>query len=307
MAEKKGWFSKLKDGLLKSSSKLSEGISAIVTKRKLDQDMLDELEELLITADMGLETASTLIQNLSKARFNEEITAEEVKLFLAQEIAQIIAPHTQTLHIDPAHKPHVIMVVGVNGGGKTTTIGKLAHLWADQGYKVRLAAGDTFRAAAVAQLQTWAERSNVPVVVGSEKSDAASLAYSALEISQKEQDDILIIDTAGRLQNKSHLMDELSKVERVIQKLDPSAPHTCILVLDATTGQNAHSQVTLFKETVGLSGLVLTKLDGTAKGGVLVSLAQQHALPLYAIGVGEGIDDLKPFDALDFAKGLMGV
>ncbi len=301
------WFSKLKDGLKKSSSKLTEGITAIVTKRKLDEEMLEDLEELLITADLGVETAAKITANLSKNRFNQEVSPEEVKEFLAEEIAKTIEPIAQELIIDTSKKPFVLMVVGVNGGGKTTTIGKLAHYWKQQGFKVRVAAGDTFRAAAVAQLETWAKRADVPIVMGKEKSDAAGLAYSALEISQREGDDILIIDTAGRLQNKGHLMEELSKIERVIQKIDPDAPHSCLLVLDATTGQNAHSQVELFKKTVNLTGLALTKLDGTAKGGVLISLAQKHNIPVHAIGVGEGINDLRPFDAHDFAKGLLGL
>ena len=301
------WFSKLKDGLKKSSSKISEGITSIVTKRKLDDDMLEELEELLITADLGVEMAASVTANLAKNRFNQEVSPEEVKEFLAEEIAKTIEPIAQELIIDTSKKPFVLMVVGVNGGGKTTTIGKLANYWKSQGLKVRVAAGDTFRAAAVAQLEAWADRANVPIVVGKENSDAAGLAYSALEISKKESDDILIIDTAGRLQNKGHLMEELSKIERVIQKIDPEAPHSCVLVLDATTGQNAHSQVSLFKETVNLTGLALTKLDGTAKGGVLISLAQKHALPVHAIGVGEGINDLRPFNASDFAKGLVGL
>lgn len=301
------WFSKLKDGLKKSSSKITEGITAIVTKRKLDEEMLEELEELLITADLGVEMAASVTANLAKNRFNQDVSPEEVKKFLAQEIAKTIEPIAQELTIDTSKKPFVLMVVGVNGGGKTTTIGKLANYWAQQGLKVRVAAGDTFRAAAVAQLETWAKRANVPIVVGKANSDAASLAYTALEIAKKEGDDILIIDTAGRLQNKGHLMEELSKIERVIQKLDPEAPHSCVLVLDATTGQNAHSQVELFKETVKITGLALTKLDGTAKGGVLISLAQKHDLPVHAIGVGEGIDDLRPFNAHDFAKGLVGL
>lgn len=305
--EKKGWFSKLKDGLKKSSSKLTEGISAIVTKRKLDHEMLEELEELLITADIGVETATSLTAELSKSRFNQEVSPEEVKEFFATEIAKKIEPIAQELTIDSSKRPFVLMVVGVNGGGKTTTIGKLSNYWAKQGLKVRVVAGDTFRAAAVAQLETWANRANVPLVKGNEQGDAAGLAYNALEISKSKDDDILIIDTAGRLQNKGHLMEELSKIERVIKKIDPEAPHGCVLVLDATTGQNAHSQVELFRQTVNLTGLVLTKLDGTAKGGVLVSLAQKHALPVHAIGIGEGIDDLRPFNPQDFAKGLLGI
>lgn len=305
--EKKGWFSKLKDGLKKSSSKLTEGISAIVIKRKLDDEMLEDLEDLLITADIGVETAASLTAQLAKTRFNQEVSPEEVKDFFATEIAKKIEPIAQELEIDPSKKPFVLMIVGVNGGGKTTTIGKLAHYWAQRGLKVRVVAGDTFRAAAVSQLETWTTRARVPLVKGRAQGDAAGLAYTALELSKKEGDDVLIIDTAGRLQNKGHLMEELSKMERVLKKIDPQAPHGCVLVLDATTGQNAHSQVELFSKTVNLTGLVLTKLDGTAKGGVLVSLAQKYTLPVHAIGIGEGIDDLRPFDPQDFAKGLLGV
>ena len=301
-----GWFSKLKDGLKKSSSKLSDGITNIVKKRKLDEDMLDELEELLISADMGVETASKIITDFGREKFNQDITAEDVKSFLASAIAELIRPFATELDIDSEKKPHVIMVVGVNGGGKTTTIGKLAHFYKQLGFKIRLAAADTFRAAAVEQLKTWAERADAPIVTASQTSDAASLVYQALETSKREQDDILIVDTAGRLQNKSHLMEELAKIERVIKKIDPSAPHSTVLVLDATTGQNAHSQVDIFTKTVSVNGLVLTKIDGSAKGGVLVSLAQKHKLPLVAVGVGEKIEDLQPFNADDYAKGLVG-
>ena len=301
-----GWFSKLKDGLKKSSSKLSDGITNIVKKRKLDEGMLDELEELLISADMGVETASKIITDFGREKFNQDITAEDVKSFLASAIAELIRPFATELDIDSEKKPHVIMVVGVNGGGKTTTIGKLAHFYKQSGFKIRLAAADTFRAAAVEQLKTWAERADVPIVTASQTSDAASLVYQALETSKREQDDILIVDTAGRLQNKSHLMEELAKIERVIKKIDPSAPHSTVLVLDATTGQNAHSQVDIFTKTVSVNGLVLTKIDGSAKGGVLVSLAQKHKLPLVAVGVGEKIEDLQPFNADDYAKGLVG-
>ncbi len=301
-----GWFSKLKDGLKKSSDKISDGITNIVKRRKLDQDMLDDLEDLLITADIGVETASEIIEAFGAKKYDQDITEDEVREFLANAIRERIEPFAKPIEIHDQNSPHVIMVVGVNGGGKTTTIGKLANFYKQQGLSVRVAAGDTFRAAAVEQLKTWADRARVPIVIGPEKSDAASLAYQALETSRREGDDILIIDTAGRLQNKGHLMEELSKIERVIQKIDPSAPHTCLLVLDATTGQNAHSQVDIFSQTVSISGLALTKLDGTAKGGVLVSLAQKHKLPIFAVGVGEGIDDLQPFQAEDYAKGLVG-
>jgi fused signal recognition particle receptor len=305
--DKKGWFTRLKEGLQKSSTTLTQGLTSIITKRKLDEQMLEELEELLITADLGAETAASLTASLAKNRFNQDVSVEEVQEFLAHEIAQRLAPLAQELKPEGPHTPFVLLVVGVNGGGKTTTIGKLAHYWKSQGYKVRLAAGDTFRAAAVEQLKTWAHRAGVPLVTGPENCDPAGLAFDALKLAKEKGDDVLIIDTAGRLQNKAHLMAELSKIERVIQKVDPTAPHGTLLVLDATTGQNAHSQVEIFKQTIEITGLVLTKLDGTAKGGVLVCLAQKHQLPLYAIGVGEGIDDLKPFKAEDFARGLLGL
>jgi fused signal recognition particle receptor len=302
-----GWFAKLKGGLVKSSNKITQSLTSIVTKRKVDAGMLEELEELLIQADIGVETAAKITADLSKSRFNQEVTPEEIKAFFAERIATTLEPVAQELPLDSSCKPFVIMVVGVNGGGKTTTIGKLAHYWHQKGLKVRLAAGDTFRAAAIAQLQTWAERADVPVFIGKENGDPAGLAYDALEVARHHQEDILIIDTAGRLQNKDNLMAELAKIERVIKKLDPDAPHATILVLDATTGQNAHSQVDLFNKAVNLTGLVVTKLDGTAKGGVLVSLAQKHRLPIYAVGVGEGLEDLRPFDAGDYAKSLMGL
>jgi fused signal recognition particle receptor len=308
MAEKKkSWFTRLKEGLQKSSTKLSEGITSIVSKRKLDEEHLNELEDLLITSDIGVATSRQIIQDLAKKRFNQEVSVDEVKAFLADEITQILEPVAQDLEIDEDHQPFVILVVGVNGSGKTTTIGKLAYYWKQQGHKVRIVAGDTFRAAAVEQLKVWADRADVPIIMGRPESDPAGLAFSALEESRKEGDDILIIDTAGRLQNKEHLMAELQKIERVLKKLDPKTPHSCLLVLDANIGQNAHSQVDLFKATVNLTGLVLTKLDGTAKGGVMMSIAEKHKLPVYAVGIGEGIDDLQPFSARDFAHGLLGI
>lgn len=303
--EKKGWFSRLKEGLKKSSHKLTEGITTIALKRKLTAEVLDELEDLLLSTDMGVATAQSLRDTLEEKRFNQEITLEELKQFLASEIAQRLNPIAQELNVASSRKPFVLLIVGVNGSGKTTTIGKIAHYWRQQGLKVRIAAGDTFRAAAVEQLKTWSDRAGVPLVIGKEGGDAASVAFEALQMAQQEEDDVLIIDTAGRLQNKENLMAELSKIERVLKKLDAYAPHACVLVLDATTGQNAHSQVTLFKQTVGLTGLILTKLDGTAKGGVLLALAHQHGLPVYALGVGEGINDLRPFNAQEFASSLV--
>jgi fused signal recognition particle receptor len=307
MTVKKSWFKRLKEGLQKSSTKISEGIAQVVSKRKLDEEMLTDLEELLIMSDMGIETAQTLIQALGKKRFNQEVSVEEVKEFLAEEMIPILSPFARTLSIDESHAPFVVLVVGVNGSGKTTTIGKLAHQWREQGYKVRIAAGDTFRAAAVEQLSIWAERAQVPITVGKAGEDPAALAFTALEQARRDGDDILMIDTAGRLHNKAHLMAELQKIERVLKKLDPTSPHSCVLILDANTGQNAHSQVDLFKAAVHLTGLMVTKLDGTAKGGVLLSLIEKHQLPLYAVGVGEAVEDLQPFSAEDFSRGLVGL
>lgn len=303
---KQGFVGRLKSGLSKSAGRLSGGIGDIFTKRKLDQEALDELEELLITSDMGVATSQAIVESISKDRFNKDITPEEIKLALAREVETILTPVAQTLEIDAAKSPYVILVTGVNGNGKTTTIGKLAHYWQGQGHKVMLAACDTFRAAAVAQLEVWAERVGCELVTGKDQADPASVAYQALERAKAEQVDILLLDTAGRLHNKANLMEQLSKLVRVVKKLDDTAPHNTLLVLDATTGQNAHHQVKEFKQTVDIDGLIVTKLDGTAKGGVVVALAKAFPISLYAIGVGEGIDDLRPFDAEDFAKGLVG-
>lgn len=305
--EKKSWLKRLTDGLKKSSNAITEGITSIIFKRKLDAEVLEELEEMLIQTDLGVHVSSEFIQELANTRFNQEISDEEIKQALVEVISPILATVAKELVIDKAHKPHVILVVGVNGSGKTTTIGKLAKQWADEGMKVRLVAADTFRAAAVEQLQTWGSRANVPVELAPPQSDAAGLVYSALETSIAEQDDVLIIDTAGRLQNKANLMEELGKIRRVIQKQLPEAPHHCLLVLDATTGQNAHSQVQIFQEVAQIDGLIMTKLDGTAKGGVLVSLADKFKIPIYAIGVGETAEDLNPFKPDDFARKLVGL
>ncbi|KAA0677485.1 signal recognition particle-docking protein FtsY [Roseomonas genomospecies 6] len=304
---KKGWFARLKDGLSKSSSKLTEGISGIFTKRKLDDEALEELEELLITADLGPTTAAKVTAELARTRFGKEVSPEEVKATLAAEVAKIVGPVARPLEIDAALKPHVILVVGVNGTGKTTTIGKLARQFRAEGKTVMLAAGDTFRAAAVSQLKIWGERTGCPVIARDTGADAAGLAFDALEEARRQGVDILLIDTAGRLQNKAGLMEELRKIVRVIKKVDESAPHTTLLTLDATTGQNAHNQVEVFRDMVNVSGLILTKLDGSARGGVLVSLAERFKLPVHAIGVGEGVYDLRPFDADQFAKSLMGL
>lgn len=305
--QKMGWLQKLRHGLSRSSTKLGEGLSAVFAKRKLDQEALDELEDLLISADLGPGVASKLVSNFSKNRFGKDITDREVKEALAADIAQILKPFAQPLVLGTHSKPFVILVSGVNGVGKTTTIGKLAQYYAAQGKKIVLAAGDTFRAAAISQLQIWGERTGTKVVTAAQNSDAAALAYKALEEAQQAKADLLLIDTAGRLHNKSDLMQELAKIVRVIKKLDPEAPHANLLVLDATTGQNAHAQLEIFKQITNVTGLILTKLDGSAKGGVVISLAEKFKLPIHAIGVGEGADDLRPFSADDFANSLMGL
>ena len=305
-AGKKGWLSRLTAGLRKSSAKLTGGIGDLFTKRKLDGDALEELEELLITADLGAATAARLTANLAKTRFGKDITGDEVRAAFAEDIAASLVPVAQPLVIDSTKKPFVILVVGVNGAGKTTTIGKLTKQFRDDGKSVTLAAGDTFRAAAVEQLQVWGQRTGAPVISRDTGADAASLAFDALNESGARSDDILMIDTAGRLQNKDTLMAELAKIVRVIKKKDESAPHSVLLVLDATVGQNAHSQVEAFRDIAGVTGLVLTKVDGTAKGGVVVALAEKFGLPVHYLGVGEGVDDLRPFTAEDFAKGLLG-
>lgn len=300
-----GWFEKLKTGLSQSSSKISSGITDIFTRRKLDRETLAELEELLITADLGPATAAKLVEEISKDRFDKEVAPEEIKQALADEIAKILAPAEKPLDIDK--KPFIILMAGVNGTGKTTTIGKLGHHFKNEGKKVMLAAGDTFRAAAVNQLKVWGERIGCAVVAKEEGADAAALAFEAIDRAQAEGADILFIDTAGRLQNKANLMEELSKIIRVIQKKIPDAPHATLLVLDATVGQNAHSQVELFKKMIPITGLIVTKLDGTAKGGVVVSLVERFGLPVHAIGIGEGIDDLRPFAAADYARAIVGI
>jgi fused signal recognition particle receptor len=305
--EKKSWFTRLKEGLSKSTQRITQGITGLFVKKKLDQKTLDELEDVLIQADLGVAVAGRLVENLRKTRFDKEVTDEEVRGAFADDIAQILDPVAQRLAISPERKPHVVLVVGVNGSGKTTTIGKMARQFVEDGRKVMIAAGDTFRAAAVEQLKIWGERAGVPVVARESGADAAGLAFEALQQARAQGADVLLIDTAGRLQNKTGLMEELAKIVRVMRKLDPTAPHSCLLVLDATVGQNAHSQVEVFREMVAIDGLVVTKLDGSAKGGVLVALAERFKVPVVAIGVGEGIDDLRPFDARQFARSLMGL
>ena len=307
MGEGTSWFARLRQGLSKSAGKLGGGIAALLAKRKLDQATLGELEELLIQADLGVATAAKLVANLARTRIDKDVDETEVRELFAADIAAILAPVAQPLTLDAARKPHVVLVVGVNGSGKTTTIGKLANLLRLQGNKVMLAAGDTFRAAAVEQLKIWGERNDVPVVATVAGGDPAGLAFEALQRAQAEGYDALLIDTAGRLQNKVGLMQELAKIVRVLKKLDAAAPHSCLLVLDATVGQNAHQQVEVFREMTQVNGLILTKLDGSARGGVLVALAERFSLPVVAIGVGEGIDDLRDFDARQFARSLLGL
>ena len=307
-SKKNGWFSRLTKGLSKSSNKLTTGIADIFTKKKLDDQMLEELEELLITADLGPQTASKIIEIMRKERFGKDIAPDEVKEYLAEKIKDILEPVAKPLDFKALGKPAVVIMAGVNGAGKTTTIGKIAKMLKDeQGLSVMLAAGDTFRAAAVEQLQIWGERVSAPVLVKDIGADAASVAYEAYEMAKEKNIDVLLIDTAGRLQNKANLMEELAKIIRVLKKQDESLPHATLLVLDATTGQNAHSQVETFKEMVNVSGLIVTKLDGSAKGGVLVSLADRFEMPVHLLGVGETAQDLRSFKAEDYARSLLGV
>jgi fused signal recognition particle receptor len=310
MTEKKqklGWFSRLKQGLKKSSSALTEGITGIFTKKRLDASTLEELEDLLIMSDLGVAVSARVCERLAKNRFDKSISVEEVQQALAEEIGEIMEDVAKPLEVNGENTPHVILMVGVNGAGKTTTIGKMAKQFKNQGKSVMLAAGDTFRAAATQQLQIWGQRNNIPVVVGKEGCDAAGLIYDAIEKARNTNTDILMVDTAGRLQNKGYLMDELKKIIRVISKFDQTAPHNTVLILDATTGQNAVLQTEVFLEMAGITGIIMTKLDGTARGGVLVACAEKFRLPIHAIGVGETIDDLQQFDAADFSKMLVGV
>ncbi len=301
-----GFLSRLKQGLARSTSRLSEGIGAALTRRRLDDAALEELEDALIAADLGSAVARRVIGEFRRTRFGKDVSEEEIRTALAGQIAQILEPVARPLVIEAAHRPHVVLVVGVNGTGKTTTIGKLALFYKEQGLRTMLVAGDTFRAAAVEQLQVWGERTGAPVIAGAANTDAAGLAYGALESARAQQMDLLLVDTAGRLHNKAALMDELGKIVRVLRKLDPSAPHSVLLVLDATTGQNALAQVKIFKELVAVTGLVVTKLDGSARGGVVVALAEAFGLPVHAVGVGEQAGDLRPFSADEFARGLVG-
>lgn len=301
-----GFFNRLKEGLTRSTQKLTTGIATVLVKRRLDDAALDELEEGLIAADLGPAAAAHIIAAFRRSRFGNDETEAEIRQALADEIAAILAPVARPLVLDPALKPHVVLVVGVNGTGKTTTIGKLALQYREQGLRAVLVAGDTFRAAAVEQLQIWGSRTGAPVVSGAHEADAAGLAFNALTQARRDGADVLLIDTAGRLHNRAALMEELRKMIRVLRKQDPAAPHTVLLVLDATTGHNALEQVRVFKEMVDVTGLVITKLDGSARGGIVVALAQEYGIPVHAVGVGEQAGDLRPFEAMDFARGLAG-
>jgi fused signal recognition particle receptor len=303
---KQSWWQRLSGGLKRTSASIGGAISDLVAKRKLDHAMVDELEDLLIRADLGVETAAKVAAAMAAGRYDRAIALGEVKDILAAEVEKVLAPVAQPLVIGDA-RPFVILVAGVNGSGKTTTIGKLAARFTGEGKKVVLAAGDTFRAAAIDQLKIWGERTGATVIAREPGSDAASLAFEALTQAQEEGADILLVDTAGRLQNKTGLMNELEKIVRVLKKVDASAPHAVLLVLDATVGQNALSQVEIFQKVAGVTGLVMTKLDGTARGGILVALAARFGLPVHFIGVGEGAGDLAPFAAKDFARAIAGL
>src|SRR5580692_7217975 len=304
---KLSWWRRLSSGLKRTSISLSSAVADLVTKRKLDSAMLEDIEDVLLRADLGTEVAARIAKAVGVGRYDKAITAEDVKAVVASEVEKVLAGVARQLVIDEARKPFVILVVGVNGSGKTTTIGKLAAKLSAEGRKVMLAAGDTFRAAAIEQLKVWGERTKSPVIAAAQGSDSASLAFNALSAARDDKRDVLLVDTAGRLQNKAELMNELEKVVRVIRKVDDIAPHAVLLVLDATVGQNALSQVEAFHRIAGVTGLVMTKLDGTARGGILVALAEKYKLPVHFIGVGEGIDDLAPFTAGDFAKAIAGI
>jgi fused signal recognition particle receptor len=303
---KQSWWRRLSAGLKRTSSSLGGAVADLVTKRKLDRAMLEDIEDVLLRADLGTEVAARIAEAVGKGRYDKAVSADDVTAIVATEVEKVLAPVAKPLELDTSHKPFVILVVGVNGSGKTTTIGKLAARFSAEGRKVMLAAGDTFRAAAIEQLKVWGERNKVPVIAKTQGSDAASLAFEAVEAAKAQGADVLLIDTAGRLQNKAELMTELEKVRRVIGKVDASAPHAVLLVLDATVGQNALSQVEAFHKSAGVTGLVMTKLDGTARGGILVALSEKYKLPVHFIGVGEGIDDLAPFTARDFALAIAG-
>jgi len=301
------WTQRLFGGFARTSERLGENLAGIVGKTRLEPDQLDELEDALILSDLGPKAAARIRERLAEERFERGADASAVREAVAREIAAILQPVARPLEVTAFPRPHVVLVIGVNGSGKTTTIAKLAHLFQEQDYAVMLAAGDTFRAAAIGQLAVWAERIGVPIVKGPEGGDPASVVFDAVKAATGVGTDVLIVDTAGRLQNKRELMDELAKIRRVLGRLNPEAPHDVVLVLDATNGQNALSQIEIFKEVAGVTGLVMTKLDGTARGGVLVAAAEQYGLPIHAIGVGETLDDLRPFDPELVARVIAGV
>jgi fused signal recognition particle receptor len=306
-APKLAWWARLRAGLGATASQIGSGISRIFLSRKLDSQTLQELEDVLIQADLGLDLASRMLETLRRERFDQAIDPEEIKAMLASEIERVLAKVAQPLVIDTTKKPYILLMVGVNGAGKTTTIGKLAAKFRAMDQKVLLAAGDTFRAAAIEQLTIWADRTGAEIITRPQGGDAAGLAFDAIAKAREGGHDIVMIDTAGRLQNKQGLMEELAKIVRVIKKADPEAPHAVLLVLDATVGQNAISQVETFRAVAGVTGLIMTKLDGTARGGILVALAEKFALPVHYIGVGEGVEDLEPFAADDFARAMLGI
>ncbi len=303
---KQSWLQRLTGGLKRSSDQLSRSINDVFAKRRLNDETLADLEDILIQSDLGMAVAEQVTEALRREKFDKDVSGPEVRAALATEVARVLGPVARPLVVDTAHRPFVILMIGVNGSGKTTTIGKLAQKLSAEGRRVMLAAGDTFRAAAIEQLQIWGRRTNSPVVAREPGSDASGLAYDAVARARAEGADVLIIDTAGRLQNRDELMSELEKIVRVIRKVDPTAPHATLLTLDATTGQNALNQVEIFRQRAGVTGLVMTKLDGTARGGILVAIAQKFGLPVHFIGVGEGVDDLEPFAAADFARAIAG-
>ncbi len=306
-APKLSWWKRLKSGLARSSSSIGQGISDVFTKRKLDSAALDDLEDILVRADLGVAASTRIVEAVGKGRYDKEVSADEVRNILAAEVEKSLAPVARPLTIDVARKPFVVLVVGVNGSGKTTTIAKLTQRLRAEGKSVTLAAGDTFRAAAIEQLKVWGDRLGAPVIAGAPGADAAGLAFDALTQARENGADVVLMDTAGRLQNRAELMAELEKIVRVMKKVDDSAPHAVILVLDATVGQNALSQVEIFGRVAGVTGLVMTKLDGTARGGILVAIADRFGLPVHFIGVGETADDLEPFEARDFARAIAGL
>jgi fused signal recognition particle receptor len=301
------WLKKLTSGLSKTSARVTSSLSSLLGRSSIDASSIEEVEDALISADLGTAAAARLAERVRRHKFDGEVTAEALAGALADGITEILEPVATPLVPQPGNRPHVVLLVGVNGAGKTTTAGKLAQQWRQEGKSVMLAAGDTFRAAAIEQLQIWGERTGTEVIAGAQGGDAAALAYQALEQARSKGTDVLIIDTAGRLQNRTELMDELAKIVRVIRKLDEEAPHDSVIVLDGTVGQNALSQVSAFQDIADVSGLIVTKLDGSAKGGVVIALAEKFQLPVHAVGVGEGADDLQPFEARDFANALAGV